>query len=226
VAPGRREPRLAAPQPRGARCLAAAAGLAARGTPGPDARGLRTLAAETGAARIHWNRLYEPALVARDQVIEAALRGQGLAADSFNAALLHEPWAVTRGDGGPYRVFTPFWKACQRAGIDSPPTAEPDRLPPVPVGVASLPIDALGLAPRIGWDRGFWATWQPGEDGAQAMLESFLADAVAATTRSATVPTEWAPRVCRRTCTSARSARARSSRRCAATPPRTRPPGW
>jgi len=146
---------------------------------GPTLDALRTLAAETGAAHIHWNRLYEPALVARDQVIKAALREQGLAAESFNAALLHEPWAVTRGDGGPYRVFTPFWKACQRAGIDPPPMAEPDRLPPVPVGVASRSIDALGLAPRIGWDRGFWDTWQPGEDGAQAMLESFLADALA-----------------------------------------------
>jgi deoxyribodipyrimidine photo-lyase len=146
---------------------------------GPALEALNALAAETGATHIYWNRLYEPARVARDRAVKAGLRGAGLVAEGFNAALLNEPWEVTRDDGGPYRVFTPFWKACQRAGIDRPPGPAPAALPPVPASVQGLPIDALGLAPRPGWDRGFWEAWEPGEDGAHAALDRFLADAVA-----------------------------------------------
>jgi deoxyribodipyrimidine photo-lyase len=145
---------------------------------GPALETLRALAAETGATRIYWNRLYEPAVVARDESIERALRDGGLLAQSANAALLNEPWEVTRDDGGPYRVFTPFWKACQRAGIDRPPAPAPAALPSVPGNLAGLAVDDLGLGPSIQWDRGFWEVWQPGEDGAHAMLSRFLDGAV------------------------------------------------
>jgi deoxyribodipyrimidine photo-lyase len=146
---------------------------------GPTLEALRALAAETGATHIYWNRLYEPAVVARDKSIKQALRDTGLIVESANAALLNEPWEVTRDDGGPYRVFTPFWKACQRAGIDRPPAPAPAALPAVPQDVASLSVADLGLGPSIHWDRGFWEVWQPGEDGAHATLAQFLDDAVA-----------------------------------------------
>jgi deoxyribodipyrimidine photo-lyase len=146
---------------------------------GPTLDALRALAVETAATHLYWNRRYEPAAVGRDRAIEDALREAGLIAESCNAGLLNEPWQVTRDDGGPYRVFTPFWKACQRAGIDAAPAPAPAALPPVPPEVAGLPVEALGLAPRIGWDRGFWEAWQPGEAGARAALAQFLAEAVA-----------------------------------------------
>jgi deoxyribodipyrimidine photo-lyase len=146
---------------------------------GPTLAALCALAVETGATHIYWNRLYEPAAVARDRRVKAALREAGVIAECCNAALLHEPWQVMRDGGGPYRVFTPFWKACQRAGIDAPPVAAPQTLPPLPDRVAGLPVDALGLAPRPAWDAGFWSSWQPGEDGAHHALGRFFEDAVA-----------------------------------------------
>src|SRR5690606_30983593 len=72
---------------------------------------LAALVAESGAEAVYWNRLYEPAVAARDAALEARLRASGIATRSFNAALLHEPWELETGKGGPYRVFTPFWTA-------------------------------------------------------------------------------------------------------------------
>ena len=71
---------------------------------------LRQLAAEVGAEAVYWNRLYEPAALERDTAVKAGLRAAGLAAHSFNGALLVEPWTVATGNGDPYRVFTPFWR--------------------------------------------------------------------------------------------------------------------
>ena len=66
---------------------------------GPALETLRTLVKETGATAVFWNRRYEPAVSARDAKVQAALRGDGLKAESFNAALLHEPWTIQNQSG-------------------------------------------------------------------------------------------------------------------------------
>ena len=81
---------------------------------------LRALARETGATKVVWNRLYDPAAQDRDARVKAALRDGGIAAESFNAHLLFEPWTVETGSGGYYRVYTPFWKAVRDRDLPSP----------------------------------------------------------------------------------------------------------
>jgi len=158
--------------------------LAARGSRlivriGPSLDRLSELARESGASAVHWNRLYEPAIVARDRHIRQALRDAGLQTSSCNGHLLFEPWTVQTASGAPYRVFTPFWKNCLRS-IDElgPPLPAPDRLPAVPEDLASLRTEALDLNPRQAWDAGLAETWEPGEAGAGAALRRFCDEAV------------------------------------------------
>jgi len=146
---------------------------------------LLDLARETGADAVFWNRLYEPAVVRRDQEIKKALREAGLTATSFNAALLHEPWQIATGSGAPYKVFSPFWKACRKAGIDIAPGTVPPQLPGPDTGASagvdwprSEPLEALDLLPRIRWDHGLAEHWTPGEAGALERLQTFVEDSV------------------------------------------------
>lgn len=139
---------------------------------------LQQLASETGATALHWHRLYDPATIARDQAVKAWAKQAGLQATSHNGSLLVEPWEVQTGQGKPYRVFTPFHKACQARSEPGTPHAAPDALPAVPADLASLAIDDLGLLPTIPWDQGLRDTWTPGEAGAQRLLGDFSADAV------------------------------------------------
>jgi len=141
---------------------------------GPSLEALRTLLAETGARTVHWNRLYEPATIARDRTLKAALRADGVAAESGNGALLFEPWTIQTDQGAPYRVFTPFWKRCLKSLADiGHPTPIPD-LGDGPAGLASASLDSLGLLPTIRWDRGLRDSWQPGEHGAHALVEHLV----------------------------------------------------
>ncbi|KPK57587.1 MAG: deoxyribodipyrimidine photolyase, partial [Gammaproteobacteria bacterium SG8_31] len=80
---------------------------------GPSLETLRELVEESGAEAVFWNRLYDPVSRERDSGVKAALRDEGLEVRSSNGALLFEPWTVETSDGSPYRVFTPFWKACR-----------------------------------------------------------------------------------------------------------------
>jgi len=135
---------------------------------GPSLAALRQLAQETGATAVFWNRRYEPALRARDTKVQQGLRADGLTVESFNSALLVEPWEIRTATGGPFRVFTPFYRACRKRSVP-PPVGRPG---PLRVRLAkSLRLDALELLPRVHWAGGF--PWQPGEAGARRQLRRF-----------------------------------------------------
>jgi deoxyribodipyrimidine photo-lyase len=142
---------------------------------GPTEASLHALAARTGAEAVLWTRRYEPAIEQRDARIKRDLRQAGLHAESFNGALLFEPWELATKQGDPYRVFTPFWKSARAAWRPLNLWDAPPRLPAV-AGLdlpAGETLDTLLPAPRPAWDGGFWQHFQPGESGARAALQGF-----------------------------------------------------
>jgi deoxyribodipyrimidine photo-lyase len=141
---------------------------------------LRQLIAATGATAVHWNRLYEPAIIARDKRVNAALRDDGIEAQSHNGALLFEPWSLKTGAGEPYRVFTPFWRNASAQLHLSAPLPAPGRITSPPRSLIGLSPESLRLLPQTPWDSGFYAYWQPGETGALRRLSRFCDEAMAA----------------------------------------------
>ncbi len=140
---------------------------------GPTLETLRTLIARSGAVAVHWNRLYEPAVIARDAHIKASLREDGIDARSHKANVLFEPWEIETGQQQPYRVFTPFWRNARARLEPLPPLDAPKRIAPALVDGA-LTIDELALLPTIRWDSGIDAHWTPGEAGAAERLGTFI----------------------------------------------------
>lgn len=144
---------------------------------GPADRVIPDLVAETGACGVFWNRVYEPWAIRRDSSLKADLKAEGIQVNSFAGNLAFEPWTIRTGDGGPYRVFSPFMKACLRAGA-------PDRPLPVPVNWTmpdtwphSDTLDSWNLCPtRPDWAGGLRDHWTPGETGAAARFLEFLDD--------------------------------------------------
>jgi deoxyribodipyrimidine photo-lyase len=146
---------------------------------GPALEVLRALGAETGAGGVWWSRLYDPASVARDTGVKAALKADGIEARSFAGHLLHEPWEVETGQGGFYRVFTPYWRAMRGMPVAAPEAA-PRRLrgPEVWPGTDRLDDWRLGAAMNRG--AGVVLRNQAvGEVAAGAKLAAFLSGPVA-----------------------------------------------
>ena len=102
---------------------------------GRSADVLRDVIAETGAGAVYWNRCYEPWAVVRDTDIKEMLKRDGIETESFNGSLLLEPWKIETGQGGPYKVFTPFWKRLRE--LYRPPQVA--SLPDMP-GAADAPV--------------------------------------------------------------------------------------
>ncbi len=139
---------------------------------------IQELVEQTRARHIYWNRLYEPHHISRDKVIKKSMIDQGIEVNSFNGTLLYEPWEIRKNDGGPFRVFTPFWKNCVKSGLSGSTPDQPDRLPPVSTRIKSVKLELLDLLPQIRWDRAFPDHWQPGEAGAHRRIDDFLDHAV------------------------------------------------
>ena len=141
---------------------------------------LLQLAQHAEVDSVYWQRRYEPAVIARDAEVKRELRAAGLQAESVKGAVLFEPWEVQTGQGGPYKVFTPFWRNAQARLHDVVATTAPDRLPAPPANLSanSLTVDDLGLIPVPRWDCGFWERFEPGEQGALRALDAFIDGAV------------------------------------------------
>ncbi len=143
----------------------------ARGESGSE---LVRLASETGAGSVYWNRLYEPALVARDTALKQRLTDCGLRARSCKGALLFEPWEILKGDGSPYGVFTPYWKQWQKNWRPPESHPEPEQLRGPESWPAGVSLDELVLLPRQDWVSSIACHWQPGELGARQRLDAFV----------------------------------------------------
>lgn len=140
---------------------------------------LRALVAETGAGAVIWSRAYDPDPIARDTTVKAALKQDRIEAHSVPGHLLFEPWTVETGQGGYYKVYTPFWKAVRGRDVPAPVPA-PARIPAPQCWPASETLAEwqMGAAMRRGADvvAGHVCV---GEEAAQARLDSFVAHKIA-----------------------------------------------
>ncbi len=162
---------------------------------------LLSLAAQTGATRIHANRQYEPWWRAAESELAAEC---DLVLHHGNQ--LADPASLLTGGGGRYKVFTPWWRNL----LTQMPPAKPLPLPSFPrrresmntdgsdgtadgrpnpstseimdsrprgndvSGVASDTLADWNLLPtKPDWSGGFHI-WHPGEEGARAALRAFL----------------------------------------------------
>ena len=146
---------------------------------GPALKTVPAVLSEAGAGNIVWNRRYDAPGIAIDKELKSSLREDGFVAESFNGALLAEPWDVLNGEGLPYRVFSPFFRAMNARGAPAQPQdfkAPSERLPEAPSLKGEEIDDLLPLPSRPDWAGGLRDTWTPGEAGARKRLEAFLDD--------------------------------------------------
>ncbi|MGQ5701983.1 cryptochrome/photolyase family protein [Sandaracinobacteroides sp. A072] len=137
---------------------------------GQSAPMLERLAATTGASAIHAIRQPEPWWPAIESGIQRLALHEG--------SSLVPPGILRTKTGGRFRVFTPYWRQHQAHGAPPLPRPAPASLAfaawPDDAALAGARLEDWGLLPvKPDWATGF-SIHQPGEDGAQAALETFL----------------------------------------------------
>ncbi|WP_096420415.1 cryptochrome/photolyase family protein [Microcella alkaliphila] len=144
---------------------------------GPAEKVVRAVVDEVGAGAVHWNRRYGKAREV-DARLKTALKDRDIEAVSHAASLLFEPWTVQTGSGGPYGVFTPFWKACLARDEPRAPLEAPASIPGR--AVEGDDLDSWELLPTApDWAGGMRNEWTPGSTGGRERLEQLAEERLA-----------------------------------------------
>ena len=141
---------------------------------------LESLSSRFNIKGIFWNRCYEPWRIERDKKIKSKFIEKDIIVETFNSALLWEPWEILKSDNTPYKVFTPYYrKGCLMSEAPRKPLSAPNLNTLFGDKENILQLDDLNLLPRIKWYKEMEKLWEPGEKGAHKKLESFLSDGLA-----------------------------------------------
>jgi len=154
---------------------------------------IAALARESAAAAVHWNRRYRRAAAQLDDALAAELRRNGVSVEAHDGDLLFEPAAIRSRAGEPYRIFTPFWRACLAASPPARPMPPPARLtapPSLPASERLADWRLRSSAPD--WAAGLRATWTPGERAALLRLRGFVEGGLASYGRDRDFPAKAA----------------------------------
>jgi deoxyribodipyrimidine photo-lyase len=140
--------------------------------PGRSEDAVPRLATQWQADQVLAHRWVEPFGRERDRRVGEALAREAVPFRLFEGETLLPPGSVRNGQGGMFRVFTPFARACGMHLDLGPALPAPRSLPPVPMGLAdgTVPIptmEALGLSSNPRLQRG-------GEKAARARLQDFV----------------------------------------------------
>jgi deoxyribodipyrimidine photo-lyase len=143
-----------------------------RGNPDHE---LAALAREVGAVSVHAAADVGPYARARDTAVSSAL-----AACDVDLVLhpgtfvVDDPAAIRTGDGGPYTVFTPYYRSWARAARREP-LPKPRSVPGLPPGVTTERIPSLE---GLGLTQPLTDPASGGEHAGRARLDAFLSAGV------------------------------------------------
>ena len=158
-----------------------AANLKALGAPMVLRRGdplsiLKDIIKASGADAVTWNRRFEPDCMKQDHALHTALHDAKIEVKIHEGFLLFDPASIRTGGGTPFKVYTPFSKACLSAPPPSKPIPAPKKLTGV-AHIASDDLDTWKLVPRTAvWPKGLAEAWDVGEKAAHRTLREFIKD--------------------------------------------------
>jgi deoxyribodipyrimidine photo-lyase len=148
---------------------------------GESADALAALAGQTDAQAVYFTRGYEPFAVRLETELHARLTEMGAGCRRFGGRLLIEPEMIANKAGEPFKVFTPFYKACRAKEPITRALPAPEHLPAPESWPESDRPESWALEPtKPDWAAEMRTFWTPGEDGARQRLETFIGNALAA----------------------------------------------
>ena len=128
------------------------------------------LCAHIGAPAVHVSADFSPFGARRDAAVSAALAEAGVAWQATGSPYLVSPGRVTKDDGTPYKVFTPFFARWKEVGWRAPAASE--AIDVTWVDPAGLPANLDRVAAP---DPGVTLDLEAGEPAALRQWSEFLA---------------------------------------------------
>ena len=128
---------------------------------------------------VYWNKVYEPSQLDLDKKIIKILEKKNIKSLLFKGNTLYEYQTITKKDGTPFKVFSPFWRHAEQIYLDqiNPGEKKLKKLSKkIKIFYSNLtPNDIL---PNKDWYKKFDKYWKVSEEESVIQLNKFLRDRI------------------------------------------------
>jgi len=128
---------------------------------------------------VYWNKVYEPRELKKDNEIISQLEKNEIKYKFFKGNILNEYNEITKNDGTPFKVYSPFWRNAENYYIESVPLKNKSlkKLKKVKSFFKNQ-INPEKILPRKNWHKKFEKYWTPSENDAVKLLQNFVSKKV------------------------------------------------
>ena len=129
---------------------------------------------------IYWNKVYEPEYLKFDEYLIKSLDNKSISFKVCKGNTLNEINEVKKGDGTPFKVFTPFWRNAEKHYVEKIPSKEKVIKKCLRKKLFFQKcINHTEIMPKKNWYKNFDKLWLPTEEIALKELKNFVKKSIA-----------------------------------------------
>ena len=124
---------------------------------------------------IYWNKVYEPHQLNLDNQIIEILNNKKIPYKLFKGNVLNEYQSITKKDGTPFKVFSPFWRHAEQVYIEKVPKNN-FKIQKVKLkkNIFNSKFNVIDILPKKNWYKKFDNYWIVSEEESHTQLKKFL----------------------------------------------------
>ncbi len=124
---------------------------------------------------IYWNKTYEPSYLKFDKYLSKNFKLHNIEYKILKGNILNEIEDIKKGDGYPFKVFTPYWRNAEKFYLEKIPAKEKKvKKSKKKISYFKDTINENEIYPKKKWFKKFEEYWKPSEENALKELKSFI----------------------------------------------------
>jgi len=124
---------------------------------------------------VYWNKIYEPDVIAKGKKIRDLFIKNGINYKYFKGNILNEFQEITKNDGTPFKVFTPFWRNAEQVYLNQPPSKNYIVKKKIKkITYFKKYIEPMDILPKKNWYKKFEKYWKVSENDSKKILKNLI----------------------------------------------------
>ena len=124
---------------------------------------------------VYWNKIYEPDVIAKGKKIRDLFIKNEINYKYFKGNILNEFQEITKNDGTPFKVFTPFWRNAEQVYLNQPPSKNYIVKKKIKkITYFKKCIEPIDILPKKNWYKKFDKYWKVSENDSKRILKSLI----------------------------------------------------
>ena len=124
---------------------------------------------------VYWNKIYEPDVIAKGKKIRDLFIKNEINYKYFKGNILNEFQDITKNDGTPFKVFTPFWRNAEQVYLNQPPSKNYIVKKKIKkITIFKKCIEPIDILPKKNWYKKFEKYWKVSENDSKKILKNLI----------------------------------------------------